>query len=543
MKLTGNIGRTRHWIKVEGATTDELLTLAVARGVADSLDYENAKRTVWGNDDWPASDDDTDGTTGDKIFLHWDEQETYTPGLYEARNETDSVTFDPLADLADDERLKIGAAIAEAFTTRPKFTAEIIAQQVYADGVATLPELHSATLTAALTAYRDEVSAGACPTAALAAQLRSLGEQGTAYADILEADEGAIGDPLLVWFNPRRPGLAGFLMFLTRAIWHDVIRPAMERAEKNARNVGAVTLGTYGTLEALMFTKNTRVVTNDRQAELFVDEKVTATAHLSDIALVDVLTKATPALRSLAAVQFLVWIIDEVKRRHFLGFQYPNIVTIEGGLGAVADAAAFGASKSRESLLRQILTAGKDWNVAWPNGSEVHGLWTFNTTPPAPGRPSTVTITVAAPLTPHGGGGGILTPIVTVNDLEGITNRKYFGPLAAFKQGVVKAIVDRRLELPKHGGALITDRDLATLAARCGISSSKVVSSAMQAWQIDRDEGAQFLEVHKGRYHIANNDEYGAVRAFIDESASIATTASKRGKRGAAKRAKITGKK
>lgn len=390
----------------------------------------------------------------------------------------------------------------------------------------------------ATAAYIADVRAGGCPLVTLAEHLQQTGTTtGSETAAALRDNSDLSANTWLVWFNDSVPGLAPYVHYFVRALWVDVVRPQMERAEKNARNVGAVTLGTYGTLEALLFNKNTRVVTNNRQAELFTDEHLTATAHLSDVALVDVLTKATPALRSYAAAQFLVWIIDEVKRRHFLGYQYPNIVTIEGGLGAVADAAELGASKSRESLLRQILTAGKDWNVAWPNGSEVHGLWTFNTTPPAPGKSATVTITVAAALTPHGGGGGILTPIVSVNDLHGITSKNYLGPLAAFKQGVVKAIVDRRLELPKHGGALITDRELAAIAKRCGVPDV-VVPRAMQAWQIDRDEGAQFLEVSKGRIHIANNDEYGAVRAFIDETAAIATTRSARGKRGAAKRAK-----
>lgn len=447
------------------------------------------------------------------------------------------VVFDALADLSDDERSAAGDAVAKAYDDPWNREAVCLLVQP-GDSLDNKPLAHLAShaneLHKALTAYSDEVRAGACPVATLAAHLQRTGEKGAELA----ADVVALytDNPALVLFDNQAPGLAAFPYYFALAIWHDVITPAIEREAKNARNPAAVTLGTYGTLEAVMFTKNVRIVANDRQPELFVNDQLAATAHLKDMALVDVLTKATPALRSYAAARLLVWAVNTVKTRHFLGEQYPNILTIEGGLSALAELVGIGGSNNNITALRQILTAGQAWNVSWEDGREVHGLWNYHVTTASRAASASVTITVAAALTPHGAARGILTPIVSIDDLGGITAPRYMGPLAAFKQGIVKAIVDQRLDLPKHGGALITARDFDALALRCGVPKT-VTPKALQAWQTDRDEGPAFLEVTRGRFHIANNEEYGAVRAFIDDTASIARSGSIRGKKSAQKRA------
>lgn len=382
--------------------------------------------------------------------------------------------------------------------------------------------------------YLDAAEQASNSVSVLADRLASLGGHGAA---MFATDEDKAVDALSLWFDPGAPGLCHYPTMLGEALWFDVIAPKLEREARNSRNPAALTLGNFDTVNRLMWHKNHAVTADNRQPELFVDDQLIATARVPDFALIDVLTAGTVEFRSYAGARMFVWVVEEVKRRHFMGVQYPNVLTIEGGLGALAESIGIGGSKSREALLRRILIAGQSWRVEWPDGREQGGLWTFSISPASRAARACVTITVSAPLTPYYDQRSILTPIVPIDDLDGITSKNYLGPLAAFKQSIMRELVEQRLEIAAHGGALIAERRLLSLAALVGLPPAAAIR-AFNAWQVDRDEGERFLEVHRGRVHIAAGGEYQRIRDFVDATASIAKKASSRGKRSAAKKRK-----
>lgn len=211
-------------------------------------------------------------------------------------------------------------------------------------------------------------------------------------------------------------------------------------------------------------------------------------------------------------------------------------VHIEGGYARLAELAGCKSKKAAEEV-RQALILGSSIRRTWSDGSEAQGLWTFHTTPAAPGRKAQVTVTLAAILRPgfvHGlpsGQARTLVPVVPIPILVG--GPTTHGAQAAFQWALARRLAEGRKEAAREGGVTITMADMKRDAERVGLPANQVVK-VLEAWQAGDDA---FLErVGGDRWTIANTPAYAPARAHLLDQAKMAATGAKRGLAAAARK-------
>jgi hypothetical protein len=132
----------------------------------------------------------------------------------------------------------------------------------------------------------------------------------------------------------------------------------------------------------------------------------------------------------------------------------------------------------------------------------------------------------------------VLTPITKIPPLIGRSNEH--GKQAAFQWAIVGEIVNQRGRVYEDGGALINEKALEKLGDQCGLPQN-LIQKAWDRWLSDGDDGLKVFDtVDKKRnlFHIADNEDYGDARKFINETAARAFEGQTRAKIGHLKKYK-----
>ena len=386
-------------------------------------------------------------------------------------------------------------------------------------------------------------------TANAADYIETIGERGAELAEELRRSarekwserEQDSGGPWQVWYDSARKPTNTIIVILAMAVWRDQLAEDWQSYKDNA---AAIALPVYETVESMAWRPKRRVERNPDQLSLLSKENEIL-AHpslpaLPDERLLAIIEAGTKELRSIAAIRLFIYLVQRVHHQAFMGDIDPRVVSIEGGIQGLADAIGE-TSKKSPTKLRKILEAGHCWRMEWKGGA-AGGLWTYLYDDSSGSHKNArLEITLGTPLAPkytHGlkPGNRTLTPIVDIAPLIG-RNRDH-APQAIFQQAVVKAIVERRKELPRHGGALLQLAELCRIADSLGLPRT-TMEKALERWKHDGDDGLAFLEeVERNRYHLADNEQYGNARQFINETAKRSEKGSKRGKASARKRKK-----
>ena len=386
-------------------------------------------------------------------------------------------------------------------------------------------------------------------TAKAADYIETIGEYGAEIADKIREsgrkkwkDRGDNpGEPWEIWYDSKKEPTNSIMVLLAMAVWRDQLAEDWRSYKDNA---AAITLPVYETVESMAWRPKRRVERNPDQLSLLSKENEilahTFLPALPDERLLAIIEAGTKELRSIAAIRLFIYLVQRVHHQTFMGNIDPRVVSIEGGIQGLADAIGE-TSKKSPTKLKKILEAGHYWRMEWKGGA-AGGLWTYVYDDSSGSHKNArLEITLGTPLAPkytHGlkPGNRILTPIVDIAPLIG--RNKDHAPQAIFQQAVVKAIVERRKELPRHGGALLQIAELCRIADSLGLPRP-TMEKALERWKHDGDDGLAFLEeVERNRYHLADNEQYGKARQFINETAKRSEKGSKRGKASARKRKK-----
>jgi hypothetical protein len=335
--------------------------------------------------------------------------------------------------------------------------------------------------------------------------------------------------------------------YLTEALWEDEIKPKWERLRHGRP---AVPEPTHVGIQKLAFNEGRRVQAHPEdslQQKLWSpdDELIAQTPTLPEQKLARVVREGIEEFRGITGVRLLVHVIRASHLKYFSDARDPRVIEVEGGIQQLSREIGESGKGDKREKLRNILEAGQHWKKDWNGGSE-GGLWTWrNQGETGPGKRSKLRIIVGDPLFPTATfkqpkGKRTLVPIVDIAPL--VTPGYTYGPQAAFQQSVVRKIVEKRLKIPERGGAPLSLKDdLWPIADRLGLPQS-TMKRVLERWTCNGDDGPQFLELVKGKingkavYHLADNEQYGLAKNFINETARRSKKASEAGKASALKR-------
>lgn len=211
-------------------------------------------------------------------------------------------------------------------------------------------------------------------------------------------------------------------------------------------------------------------------------------------------------------------------------------VVIEGGFKALAEAIGAKSKKAAEEV-RDALMLGSSLRREWEDGSEAQGLWLYQVTAAAPGRPAVLVITLAPALRPGfvhrlpAGTGRTLVPVVPLPELVG--GNRLHAVQAALQWEVTRRLSEGRKEAASKGGVTISLADWKRMADRVGLPA-RLLPTVLDAWKAGAEP---FLENVRGDlWAIANSPPFAPAREWLLAQAEMADHGRKRGLRASAKK-------
>ena len=313
--------------------------------------------------------------------------------------------------------------------------------------------------------------------------------------------------------------------FLARVLWHGEVLAAVEEARPRQP----------ATLSLLVLEDIAHVYRRDATVQVHPEGKgkgiaeivgpdgeVLAHTPLLKLTVLEDARRGVRALRSYLGIQVLRTVPGEVWRRHVAGEQYPNKLTFHGTAGFLD---YLGVSSAHHASALAILGAGQHFERTWGDndrpGRKIGGLWTYDLDDsPGPGKPARLDLTVGSALSPFfvrkeltRSDDRALVPIVPMPPKVGAA--RLWAAQAALQEAIVIALVERRLEVAEHGGALLTRDDLEGLARDSGLDVEHL-ERVLGAWLEGDERGPALERVEPDRYHLGKRGEYGRARAYID---------------------------
>ena len=196
----------------------------------------------------------------------------------------------------------------------------------------------------------------------------------------------------------------------------------------------------------------------------------------------------------------------------------PSFLGWEGGYDACAQALGAKSKKAAEEL-RDILLAGQGFRREWADG-EFGGLWTFSNDAAKGHRKSYLEVRLGRPLMPYmvkalGPRERTLVPVVKMPPRVGGRANEWAAQ-AAFQFALVRAMVERRVEVAQEGGAKLSPEELARMARAVGLPDA-LLARVLDRWTHDGDDGLACLAVvGRDRYVLPDNEDFREARAFIE---------------------------
>lgn len=263
--------------------------------------------------------------------------------------------------------------------------------------------------------------------------------------------------------EPRR------LYRLAGALWVDVVAPRLAAAP-----AGIVALPA-GVLEPVLDLRSPGLSVREDGALVNAEGELVGIVPAAEASTADLfLERLAPAL-TLDGDRVFWWAVREGHARVWRGEDDPRQLRMVGGAGAIA--AACGARH------HNVLAVLRAMRVPMLVGAGSRQLIALSESPPGPGKPAVVTVTLTDWLLP----GAVfqmakasradrlrrrLVPYVSLGQLVGKRNR--FGLLATFQRRIVLELVLRARELARWGGIGMAPEDWRRLRDLVGLSQGEV---------------------------------------------------------------------
>jgi hypothetical protein len=340
-----------------------------------------------------------------------------------------------------------------------------------------------------------------------------------------------------------------FSRLLARVVWHGDVRGAVATARaKVPRQPATLPLLFVNDYSAVYLSRRNAVRVHDQgrgraMAEIVSPEgEQLAHTPVLNAGLVDRAQRGALALRSYLGQRVLRRVPMEVWERHVAGCRNPRVLSWRGTDGFVE---WMGVSSKFHTEALDILRAGQDFRRTWADNGrplrEIGGLWSYDLSEDgrtAPGRHAHLELNVNRPLAPFfakeelaRGDERALVPVVAMPPTVGSPN--LWAAAAAFQFLFVKTLVEHRLDVIAHGGALLPPTVLARLASDAGMKPSHL-PRLLDRWLRDGDDGDAVLErVDKDRYHLADNSTYRQARRYIEETGRLSVRRQRSGREAA----------
>ena len=246
-------------------------------------------------------------------------------------------------------------------------------------------------------------------------------------------------------------------------------------------------------------------------------------------------------LRTVSAHRLIRWIAQECATRYRDGksFGESRQLRWRGGIERLAEMIdePNPSSGKVQHKLKHILEAGRCLRIEWPNGARIGGLWMERLGVASGWKGAWGELDVAPFFVPgfahrYRLSSHQIVPIVPLPPGIQKANSKHQGALAACQLELVTLMTERKAQLAQYGGALITEEERARMACLYGLKP-QIFEGYFEQWQRDTEYGARMLEESEpDRYHLADNELFGAAHTFLLEGGRRSRAGRLRGKNG-----------
>ncbi len=322
-----------------------------------------------------------------------------------------------------------------------------------------------------------------------------------------------------------------FWHFLALCLWaykvKDLWLEENRKLEREQKNKPAIKYDLYLEVSKVLWTpKNKAIETNEGQKWVDSSGNVLAGIEPHNLETILEVNRRMGKLSTLTGQKFIRFIFNEIHRRHFSTSHEGDKWTldIEGGLSRLAGDILGLTKRGHITEIHEIIDAGKMLNFKFKN-TYIGGLWTYMYNERrGRGQSSLLSLTLGAAFRPHymPQERSVLTPITKIPPLVGRSNEH--GKQAAFQWAIVGEIVTQRSRVYEEGGALIDSITLEKIGDQCGLPKNLVLK-AWNRWLADGNDGLRVFDTIDEKnhlYHVADNEDYGDARAFINETATRA---------------------
>lgn len=337
------------------------------------------------------------------------------------------------------------------------------------------------------------------------------------------------------------------LKCLAIAAWQGGVRPGVERRREHAQPVLSQTImREIGTAAGWWDREGRTVRVNaDRSGLAVVTGRGEVLAEVptlpDDLAAIQ---RAVAQLASLTGHRVLRDLAARGHRQYWRQAPDPALVVVPHGLQGYAEELGMRGGKARGEVLN-LLRAGHVFRRTWPGTREVGGLWTYDLEGAAGRCTARLEIRLGSILLPsharrldnHFG-----VPVVPLPPPPAHGRVCDRAAQAAFQVQILMALVERREELARYGGARLEAADFARMAARVGLPPG-TIAAVLDRWTKDGDDGPACLErTGEGAgclYNLPANDAYRAARDYLMRGGERTLRGRASGQRGAEARARL----
>lgn len=331
-------------------------------------------------------------------------------------------------------------------------------------------------------------------------------------------------------------GHAPVFELLGLAIWHDELRPHLERS---ARNPPALTTPVFDVLAqvcrpggAVRSLGHNQLAYEDRDGNLvdIAPQVALVASEVLEIVRAGARTLGTPN-----AHRLLRWLVRTLNAQWLAAVREPNRVVIDGGFARLAEAAGTTANNKAISQSRAIIYAMAHLRFPMPDGS-TGNLVTYRESPARGHRQARLVLTASDPLMPGyvqrlRGSERSLVPVVDLPPFVGRPNDR--GAQVAMQCGVLRLLRKRARDLASDGSTRIDADRWVELRDFAGVTTPW--ERVLDTWVGGSDGTPPFLRrVDKNQYTLG--DAHKIARDFLIAAGIRENEGSARGRASARRR-------
>lgn len=334
------------------------------------------------------------------------------------------------------------------------------------------------------------------------------------------------------WLRWKDPLLLPRL--LARVLWQCVVRPQIEYTSANPP---ALAEGVVRVLDQAWFQPGRRVeqIGQDKFSLVSSRGDVLATIATVPTEKIEMMQRMPQITQRLTAHKMIRYLPRKAHQNKLAERPNYSILFWEGGVPTLGDELGTTSHKDHTTIL-EVLDIGKHATQVWPHGKS-GGLWTYDHDDASgPNRRAYLEVRIGAMLEPHYAKRHLpkneqfLLPVVELPPFYG--RPRGYAAQAAFQWRLLGALLDRRVELVKEGGALLAREELMRLAVPIGVPVT-TLDKVIECWLAGTTSTAPFLErvsEDRQRYTLANNETFGDARRFLEIAGQRTLENRKRGK-------------